>query len=250
MNYIQPADRYQYKLMSSLDDIVESDHPVRILDKIVGSIVLSNKERFESEAETGRPAYHPATHVKLYLYGYFNGISSSRKLEAETRRNKEVIWLLGGLSPDHWTISNYRKEKSDDIKFVTKKFREFLKAKGYIKLKTVAIDGSKVKAYTDREMLTKEKIEIKLEKIDKKIEEYLSKIAENDERDEIIDEIGYEGIDDVNMIYISEIAKLKNQMAQLEKAERDIGARGAQIHKLCRHRSKTDEKQRWKDTGL
>ncbi|MHB9012566.1 MAG: IS1182 family transposase [Ignavibacteriaceae bacterium] len=235
MKYIQPADRQQYHLMSSLDDLVAADHPVRIIDKIVDSIVLSEKDRFEPErenesgravSEVGRPAFHASTHLKLYLYGYFNGISSSRKLEVETYRNKEVIWLLGNLSPDHWTISNYRKEKGEDIKFVTKKFREFLKDNGYIKLKTVAIDGSKVKAYTNRDMLTKEKIELKLEGIDKKIEEYLSKIAENDSRDEVIDEIGYDGIDNVSIKYLSKIAGLKRQVEQLEKQKKILEEEG------------------------
>lgn len=130
MKYIQPADRGQYHLMSSLDDLVAPDHPVRIIDKIVDSIVLSEKDKFEPERENesgraayqvSRPAFHASTHLKLYLYEYFNGLSSSRKLEVETHRNKEVISLLGNLTPDHWTISNYRKEKGENIKFVTKK---------------------------------------------------------------------------------------------------------------------------------
>lgn len=222
MKYIQPADRHQYHLMSSLDDLIEPDHPVRIMDKIVDSIVSTDKTRFakERETEAGRPGYEDSILIKLYLYGYFNGISSSRKLEVETYRNKEVIWLLGNLTPDHWTISNYRKGNGEDIKYVTKKFREFLKDNGYIKLKTVAIDGSKVKAYTNRDMLTKEKIETKLEGIDKKTEEYLSKIAENDSRDDAIDEISYEGIDNVNIKYLSKIAELKRQVEQLEKQKK------------------------------
>lgn len=228
MKYIQPADRQQYQLMSSLDDLVAPGHPVRIIDKIVDSIVSSQQDRFEREKEneSGRPAYHASTHLKLYLYGYFNGISSSRKLEVETNRNKEVIWLLGGLTPDHWTISNYRKDNGEDIKFVTKKFREFLKDNGYIKLKTVAIDGSKVKANTNRDMLTKEKIELKLEGIDKKIEEYLNKIAENDNRDEVIDEIGFEGVENVNLKYISKIVELKKQVEELEKQKNILEEEG------------------------
>ena len=222
MKYIQPIDRNQYQLMSSLEDLVSAEHPVRIIDSIVDSIVLSNRERFEleKENEAGRPAYHPTMHLKLYLYGYFNGISSSRKIEVETIRNKEVIWLLGGLTPDHWTISNYRKENGEDIKFVTKKFREFLKKNGYIKLKTVAIDGSKVKANTNREMLTKEKIEIKLEGLDKKMEEYLSKLAENDSRDDIKEEIEFEGVENVNMKYVTKIAELKKQVEKLERQKK------------------------------
>jgi transposase len=228
MHYIEPLDRNQYQLMSCLDDLVSANHPVRIIDKIVDSIVSSNKERFEKERQTeaGRPKYHDSVKLKLFLYGYFNGISSSRKLEVETHRNQEVIWLLGGLTPDHWTISNYRKQQADDIKFVTKKFREFLKDNGYIKLKTVAIDGSKVKAYTNRDMLTVEKIDAKLEGIDKKIEEYLGKIAENDLRDEVMEEL--EGSDQTGEIskYLNKIVQLQKQVEELQKHKQTLEKEG------------------------
>ncbi len=228
MKYIESADRQQYQLMSCLDDLVAIDHPVRIIDKIVDSIVLGNPERFEKtrETEAGRPKYHDSIMVKIYLYGYLNGISSSRKLEVETYRNKEVIWLIGSLTPDHWTISNYRKDNGENIKFVTKKFREFLKDNGYIKLKTVAIDGSKVKAYTNRDMLTVEKIETKLKGIDKKIEEYLLKIAESDRRDEVIDEIERDGIEPNNTKYLDKIIELQNQVAQLQKQKEILEKEG------------------------
>jgi transposase len=214
--------------MNSLDDLVEQEHPVRIIDKIIDLIISSNKDRFEKQRETeaGRPKYHESILLKLYLYGYFNGISSSRKLEVETHRNKEVIWLLGGLTPDHWTISNYRKENGEQIKFVTKKFREFLRDNGYIKLKTVAIDGSKVKAYTNRDMLTVEKIEVKLKAIDKKIEEYLNSIADNDRRDELTDEIDSDDDNPSNKKYLDKIIELQKQVEQLQ-IQKDILEKGA-----------------------
>lgn len=228
MKYILPSDRSQYQIMSSLDELVSSDHPVRIIDQIVNLIVSSNKDRFEQENkhESGRPSYHASTHLKLYLYGYFNGISSSRKLEVETHRNTELIWLLGNLKPDHWTISNYRKENGEDIKFVTKKFREFLRDNGYIKLKTVAIDGTKVKAYTNRDMLTKEKIEIKLSGIDKKIEEYLTKISENDRLDDVKDEMENESIENGNEKYLTKIIELQKQVEQLQAQKQRLEKEG------------------------
>jgi transposase len=219
MQFIEGQDRNQYQLPSSLDDSISSDHPVRIIDSLIESIIASNKERFEKEreSEVGRPKYREAVMLKLYLYGYFNGISSSRKLEVETHRNKEVIWLMKTLSPDHWTISNYRKERGEAIKFVTKKFREFLRDKGYIKLKTVAIDGSKIKAYTNREMLTLEKIEEKLNGIDKKMEEYLGRIAEADKIDDVVDELGgKESLVDKKK-YIDKILDLEKQVESLRK---------------------------------
>jgi transposase len=228
MKYIEPADRHQYQIMSSLDDLVTHDHPVRIIDKIVDSIITSNKQRFERQRETeaGRPGYHDSMLIKLYLYGYFNGISSSRKLEAETYRNKEVIWLLGNLTPDHWTISNYRKENGEDIKYVTKKFREFLKDNGYIKLKTVAIDGSKVKAYTNKDMLTLEKIETKIKGIDKKVEEYLLRIADNDRRDDLADEIDNGDDNPSGRKYLDKIIELQKQVEQLERQKEILEKEG------------------------
>lgn len=229
MKYIQPADRKQFNLMSSLDDLVAPDHPVRIIDKIVDLIVSSDIERFEPtrEKESGRPAYHSSTHLKLYLYGYFNGISSSRKLEVETHRNKEVIWLLGALSPDHWTISNFRKEHSEEIKYVTKKFREFLKDNGYIKLKTVAVDGSKVKAYTNREMLTLEKIEERLTGLDKKIEDYFKLISESDRVDDIKEELGEETSGrDGSKKYIEKIIELQKQVETLQSQKEILEREG------------------------
>lgn len=228
MQYIKPADRHQYQMMCTLDDLVRENHPVRLIDKIIEEIVKGNQERFErkSKNESGRPGYLDSTHLKLYLYGYFNGISSSRKLEIETHRNKEVIWLLGGLTPDHWTISNYRKENGEDIKFVTKKFREFLKDNGYIKLKTIAIDGSKVKANTNREMLTIKKIENQLEGIDRKMEEYLRKINENDVKDDIADEYDDEGDNSNSGRYIEKIVKLQKKVEELQKIKEELEQRG------------------------
>ena len=220
MRYLESADRDQYIMMNKLDDLVCPENPVRLIDALVDSLVLSNTKMFEKErtTEAGRPKYHPSTLLKLYIYGYLNGISSSRKLEAETHRNKEVIWLLGNLCPDHWTISNYRKEHGEEIKYVTKKFREFLREKGYIKLKTVAIDGSKVKANTNRDMLSMEKIDKKLRGIDRKLEEYLEKLRERDIRSELAEE--YDDDDDLppdGGKYIDKIVSLQKQLEDLQR---------------------------------
>jgi len=224
MQYLQPADRHQYQMMSSMDDSISQNHPVRIIDMIIDSVISDNKERFEKERETeaGRPRYHASTLLKLYLYGYFNGICSSRKLETETHRNKEVIWLLGGLAPDHWTIANYRKENGEDIKYITKKFREFLRHNEYIKLKTVAIDGTKIKANTNREILTMAIIEKKLERIDIEVKEYVDKIAENDNKDDIRDELGTED----QIKYLNKIVELKKQIEELENQKEVLQKEG------------------------
>ena len=218
MNYIKPADRDQYQLLSSLEDLIAEDNAVRIIDTIVDSIIIKNQEMFERQRETeaGRPAYADRIILKLILYGYFNGIKSSRKLEVESYRNQEVMWLIGNLKPDHWTISNYRKENGDKIKFITKAFRKFLKDSGYIKLKRVAIDGSKIKANTNREMLTLEKIEKKLESVETQIEQYLRTIAEEDTKEDIIDELGSVEDQSVNSKYLDKIIELQKEVEQLQ----------------------------------
>ncbi len=221
MNYLQPADRKQLTLMNSLDDLVPENNIVRIIDLVVDQIVLNNPDKFNKarQTEVGRPAYSPPTLLKLYLYGYLNGISSSRKLEAETYRNVEVMWLLGHLRPDHWTISNYRKEQGEQIKFVTREFRRFLKSKGYIKGETVAIDGTKVKANANRDMLTAKKIENRLKNLNEKIESYLESMAEND----IVEDIKEEILGDIKGSEINKalIEKIIEAQKKIEKLQRE-----------------------------
>lgn len=192
MRYIQPVNRWQCVMMNTLDDLVPSEHPVRLIDMIIDQMVAANPDQFaqeREESEPGRPAYAPQTMLKLFLYGYLINCRASRKLEAETKRNIELIWLLGTLSPDHWVIAQYRRVHGDHIKTATKLFRQFLHAQGYIKGERVALDGTKMKANARREMLTAEKIEKRLERLDERLAEYLNKFAENDLRDDLAEEL-------------------------------------------------------------
>ena len=161
MHFIEPNDRTQFSFFGKLDDLVTEDHPVRLLDMIVDQIVNSNIEKFtlKGQSDLGRKAYHPGSLSKLFLYGYFNGISSSRKLEVECHRNIELIWLMGNLKPDHKTIADYRKDHDHEIRFLALEFRRFLKDAGYITGNIISLDGTKIKAYSSRDMLSLEKIE-------------------------------------------------------------------------------------------
>ena len=98
-------------LPHGLDDYVTEDNPVRVIEAFIDELVLAivGFECVVPET-TGRPAYHPATLLKIYLYGYLNRVQSSRRLERETRRNVEVMWLTGRLVPDHKTIADFRKD--------------------------------------------------------------------------------------------------------------------------------------------
>ena len=198
MGYITPIDRNQVTF-TSLEDTIQANNPVRLIDFIIEKIAKDNKGIFfNNEKSTternsvGRPEYPPKELMKLLYYGYFNGINSSRKLEIETHRNKEVQWLVGSLTPDHWTISMFRKDNGETIKKVTRMFRQFLLKNEYIKAKTVALDGTKVRANTTRDFLTEEsieKIEKRLnEKMEKGMEEYMQKLDAIDNADETIEE--------------------------------------------------------------
>ena len=123
--YVVGQDRSQSTLFPEvLNDYIAEDNPVRVVDVFVDELDLKDLgfEGAEPEA-TGRPAYHPATLLKLYIYGYLNRIQSSRRLERETQRNVELIWLTGRLCPDFKTIADFRRDNGKAIRRV---YREFV----------------------------------------------------------------------------------------------------------------------------
>ena len=116
--FVEGEDRTQGVLLPEfLDDYVAEDNPVRMIDVFVDELDLRalGFEGVVPEA-TGRPAYHPATLLKIYLYGYLNRIQSSRRLERETQRNSELMWLTGRLMPDFKTIADFRRDSGPAIR--------------------------------------------------------------------------------------------------------------------------------------
>ena len=182
MSFINPISREQLMLPSSIEDYVSSDHIVRFIDAFVDKVISARPDLLSQKGKSveGRPCYTPNCLCKLLIYGYFNSVSSSRKLENETKRNLEMIWLMNNLCPDHWTISDFRKENKELIKTITIDFRKFLKDCGYIKGKSISGDGTKIKAYASRDPLSMQQIDKKLANVEKEIERYLSQLNEND----------------------------------------------------------------------
>ena len=125
MHHIEGLDRDQAQLLPArVDDYVEADNPVRFIDAFVDGLDLQEAGFARVQPKpTGRPGYDPADLLKLYIYGYVNRVRSSRRLEAETRRNLEVIWLLRHLQPDFKTIADFRKVNRPAFKAV---FRQFV----------------------------------------------------------------------------------------------------------------------------
>jgi transposase len=110
--FIEGADRTQVSLLPDcVDDYVGTDNPVRVIEAFVEQLDLREMgfEGVDPEV-TGRPAYHPSVLLKIYIYGYLNRVQSSRRLEQETQRNLELMWLTGRLMPDFKTIANFRKD--------------------------------------------------------------------------------------------------------------------------------------------
>jgi transposase len=148
MGYIQSEGRNQGTLFPFvLDDFVPADHMCRVIDAFVETLVMSELgfERAQA-AETGRPGYNPRHLLKLYLYGYFNQIRSSRRLEAECRRNVELMWLLGRLYPDHKSIAEFRRMHRDAVAAAGAELVRFARNCGLIRGEWIAIDGSKFRA--------------------------------------------------------------------------------------------------------
>ncbi len=182
MKYIKGQSRQQITLFPvSLDDAVDAENEVRLIDVFVESLKLEEFGLKTGFIENGRPAYHPADLLKLYIYGYLNRVRSSRQLEKECKRNIEAMWLLKNLRPDHNTISNFRRDNPAAIKKV---FRETVRIAKYFNLiggTLVAGDSTKLRAQNSKKNnFNQKKIDRHLEYIENKLAEYNKALAEND----------------------------------------------------------------------
>jgi transposase len=183
MKYIIGTDRKQTSLFPiSLDDTVEDDNSVRAIDQFVESLNLKSMGFRLDFIENGRPAYHPKVLLKLYIYGYLNRTRSSRVLEKECRRNIEVMWLLESLTPDHNTISNFRKDNPKAIKKVFYATVQIARNFGLIGATLVAGDSTKLRAQNSKKNnYNQKKIDRHTEYIDKKLSQYNQALAQNDD---------------------------------------------------------------------
>jgi transposase len=151
--FVEGADRGQSALFPALlDDYVGEDNPVRAIDVFVDGLDLA-KLGFDGvePLATGRPAYHPATQLKIYIYGYLNRIQSSRRLERECQRNIELVWLTGRLIPDFKTLADFRKDNGGAIRKVCRAFVLLCRGLDLLGEASEAIDGSKFKAVNARD---------------------------------------------------------------------------------------------------
>jgi transposase len=213
--FIQGEDRTQATMFPELlDDYVAETNPVRVVDVFVDELDLGQLG-FEGvdPAETGRPAYHPAVLLRIYIYGYLNRIQSSRRLEREAQRNVELMWLTGRLMPDFKTIANFRKDNSKAIRSVCRQFVVLCQQLGLFTEALVAIDGSKFKAVNNRDRnFTSAKLKRRMEEIESSINRYLSALDSADRQEPSIAEARTERLQD-------KIEALKSQMQALKAVE-------------------------------
>jgi transposase len=169
MAYIRGEAREQTTMFPvTLDELIPADHMCRVIEAFVRRLNLSELGFVRAEpAETGRPGYDPRDLLKLYLYGYFVQVRSSRRLEAECQRNVEVMWLLGRLQPDYKSIAEFRRMHCAAVTRAGAELVRFARSVGLVKGETVAIDGSKFRAVSSaRSVRERDAVKRYLEQLD------------------------------------------------------------------------------------
>ncbi len=181
MQHITGFSRLQMRI-SSLEDVIDTNNQVRFIEAFVEAIDLEklgfNHKTIKTE---GRPSFNTKIFLKIYLYGYLNGVRSCRKLERECIINIEMQWLLQDIRPNYHSISDFRKENPAGLKKLFKLFVSFLKNADLIAGETIAIDGTKTRAHNSKKAnFNQKKIDRHLDYIDAKSQEYLDALEQNE----------------------------------------------------------------------
>ena len=216
--FIEGEERTQITLMAEcLEDYVAEDNPVRVVEVFVNELDLGALG-FDGvdPAATGRPAYHPAVLLKLYIYGYLNRIQSSRRLEREAQRNVELMWLIGRLAPDFKTIADFRRDNGKAIRKVCQQFVLLCRKLDLFSQSIIAIDGSKFKAVNNRDRnFTEGKLKARMAQVEESIERYLAAMDTADRTQPEFAEAKTSRLKD-------KISKLRQQMQDLKAMEQRL----------------------------
>ena len=183
MSHLVGYDRCQTLLLpESLDDYVGPENPVRFIEAFVDGLDLATAgfARVQPK-ETGRPGYAPGDLLKLYIYGYLNRIRSSRRLEAETHRNVEVIWLLRHLKPDFKTIADFRRDNRKAFRPVFRQFVLLCRQLDLFDRELLAVDGTRIKAVNNKDRnFTRASLTEFIKLADAKLDDYLQRLDTSD----------------------------------------------------------------------
>ena len=213
--FIRGEARIQATLFPELiDDYITEENPVRVIDAFVDNLNLPKLEFKTVAAKTGRPGYHPSSMLKLFIYGYLNRIQSSRRLERESGRNVELMWLLGRLAPDFKTIADFRKDNGKGIKNTCRTFIDLCRQFNMFTDAVVAIDGSKFKAVNSKENnYTPKKLQFHIDRVEKHIDDYLQQLDAADKEESPV--VDGRSIQD-------KITWLKNRLSELKVMEEEV----------------------------
>jgi len=213
--FIEGENRAQATLFpESLDEYVAEDNPVRVIEVFIDQLDLYQLG-FEgvNPKSTGRPSYHPSSLLKIYVYGYLNRVQSSRRLEQETRRNVELMWLTSRLSPDFKTIADFRKDNGKAIRKVCVEFVSLCRRLDLLTHDIVAIDGSKFKAVNNRDRnFTQAKMKLRMKEVNDSIDRYLKRLDSADRKEKsstvVVDRLD------------QKLKQLREEMERLKKLEK------------------------------
>lgn len=218
--YIKGENRYQLNIMPiSLDEMIPENNPVRVIDALVDSLDMRALDfKYSIPNEIGRKPYDPRYLLKLFIYGYYNGVRSSRKLERECNRNIEVMWLLDNLRPDDKTISNFRKDNKESLIEVFKQFNILCDELNLFGKQIIAIDGSKFRANSSRKKnYTKNKVKKTLDYYEEIAKKYIELLSENDKTEEGTTEYTKEEIKDKLKAAKKRIEELTEMQEEIKK---------------------------------
>ena len=216
--FIEGEERSQITLLPEcLDDYIAEDNPVRVVEVFVDELKLRRLGFDGAEpAATGRPSYHPAVLLKIYIYGYLNQVQSSRRLEREAQRNVELMWLTGRLTPDFKTIADFRKDHGDAIRKVCREFVVLCRRLKLFADGVFAIDGSKFKAVNNRDKnFNDHKIQVRMQQLEHSINRYLAELDRADRDPTLV-------LPERAARLKDKITKLKEQMRELEQIEQEL----------------------------
>src|ERR1017187_8422745 len=173
--FVEGEDRRQGALLPEyLDDYVAEENPVRVIDVFVDELDLAALE-FEGVVPeaTGRPSYHPGLMLKIYIYGYINQIASSRRLERESQRNVEMMFVTQRLAPDFKSLADFRRDNGPAIRATCRQFIDLCRRLDLFAHAVAAIDGSKFKAVNTRDKnFTRASIKRRMEQLEASITRY------------------------------------------------------------------------------
>ena len=224
VKYVEGMNRGQVMFATmTLDDYIGKDNICRVIDVFINGLNMAEMGfRYAQTKETGRPPYNPMDMCKLHLYGYLNQVVSSRKLERETQRNIELMWMMRGLTPDDRTISNFMKDNKKVLKKLFVAFRKFCKNMGLYGGELTSIDGTKEKANNSRKhQYSKAGVEKEITYWEKQIERYMETVEQTDREEEGEQSLDRQRVEEI-------LKKMQEKKAHLEGVRGEIEANGGE----------------------